>query len=155
MPQYADALAALDAAQFMSKFMRHLAESHVAGFHYVEHVPDIKLFYERSAGGAILMSIMLAGASDDTFPPSRPVSVSLSAIARDFEVSRVHVRRLILDAVSAGLLERSGVDQLEVSPRLADAVRRVAATYMLHYTHCARLAHADIAQENVKGSAVA
>jgi hypothetical protein len=148
MPQYAEALAAFDTPQFMPKFMRYLAESHVAGFFYVELIPDIRLFYDRNAGGAILMSIMLAGASDDTFPPSRPVSISLSAMARDFEVSRVHVRRLIQDAVSAGLLRRIGADQLEVSPRLADAVRRVAATYMLHYTHCARLAHADLAQES-------
>jgi hypothetical protein len=148
MPQYADAFAAFDTAEFMPKFMRHLAESHVAGFHYVEQVPDIKLFYERNAGGAILMSIMLAGAGDETFPPSRPVSISLSAIARDFEVSRVHVRRMIQDAVSAGLLERIGADQLKIPPRLADAVRRLAATYMLHYTHCARLAHADMTQES-------
>jgi DNA-binding GntR family transcriptional regulator len=76
------------------------------------------------------------------------VSISLSAIARDFEVSRVHVRRMIQNAVSAGFLERVGADRLKVSPRLAAAVRRVVATYMLHYTHCARLAHADMAQES-------
>ena len=95
MPEHADALAALDAPEFLKRFLRHLADSHVAGFHYVEHVQQIRLFYERSAGGATLMSIALAGASDDGFPPSRPVSISLSAVARDFAVSRVHVRRLV------------------------------------------------------------
>ena len=151
LPDDADALASLDAPGFMPNFMRHLGRSHVAGFHYVEHVPDIRLFYERSAGGAILMRIMLSGADDDAFPPSRPVSISLSGLARDFEVSRVHVRRLVQDGVNAGLLNRVSAsgDELAVAPRLSDAVRRVVATYMLHYTHCARLAYADMRQESV------
>jgi hypothetical protein len=148
LPADAAALAALDMPDFMSKFMQHLARTHVAGFHYVEHVPDIRLFYDRSAGGAILMSIVLSGANDDSFPPARGVSISLSGLARDFEVSRAHVRRLVQDALDAGLLERAGAsDEFKVSSRLADAIRRVTATYMIHYTHCARLAHADLAAE--------
>jgi hypothetical protein len=149
MPDDADALAALDTPGFMPKFMRHLARSHVAGFHYVEHVPEVRLFYERNAGGPILMSIMLSGAGDDSFPPARAVSVSLSGLARDFEVSRAHVRRLVQDAVDAELLHRASAgDEFKVSPRLAAAIRRVTATYMVHYTHCARLAYADLAAEN-------
>jgi hypothetical protein len=96
------------------------------------------------------MSIALSGASDDTFPPSRPVSISLTGIARSFGVSRVHVRRLVQEGVSARLLERAGPsgDEIGITPRLSDAVRRVLATYMVHYTHCACLAHADIATES-------
>jgi hypothetical protein len=149
MPDDAGALAALDTPAFMAKFMRHLARTHVAGFHYVEHVPDVRLFYDRSAGGPILMSIMLSGASDDSFPPARAIPVSLSGLARDFEVSRAHVRRLMQEAADAGLLHRvDASDEFKVSPRLSDAIRRVTATYLLHYTHCARLAHADIAAES-------
>ena len=150
MPEYACALGALDTGEFMPNFLRHLARCHVAGFHYVAFAPDVRQFYERSAGGPILMSIALAGASDDSFPPLRPVSISLTAIARDFDVSRVHVRRVVQEGVSAGLLERAGPreDELRLSPRLSDAVRRVLAAYMVHYTHCARLAYADIARED-------
>jgi hypothetical protein len=146
MPEHAQALAALDAPGFMPHFVRHLARQHAGGFHYVVQVPDVRPFYERNAGGAILMSIMLSGASDDTFPPSRPVSISLSAIARDFGVSRVHVGRLVQEGVNAGLLERTGSrrDEVVITPRLSEAVRRVIAHYIVHYTHCARLAHADI-----------
>jgi hypothetical protein len=145
LPEDADPLAALDAPEFMPNFMRHLASSHVGGFQYVDHVPDIRLFYERNAGGPILMSIILSRASDDTFPPSLPVSISLSAIARDFWVSRAHVRGLVQDAVSAGLLDRVGSsgDQFRVSLRLSDAIRRIMAFYVIHYTHCARLAYAE------------
>ena len=62
----------------------------------------------------------------------------------------MHVRRVIQEGVSAGLLERAGAsgDELRVSPRLSDAIRRVLAAYMVHYTHCARLACADIARES-------
>jgi hypothetical protein len=150
MPDYADALAALDTPAFTPSFLRHLARSHVAGFHYVEYAPDVRQFYERSAGGPILMSIALSGASDDSFPPSRPVSLSLTGIARDFEVSRAHVRRVVQEGVSSGLLERAGPggDELAISQRLSDAIRRVLAAYMIHYTHCARLACADIARES-------
>jgi hypothetical protein len=148
MPEHADALAALDTPDFMPKFLRHLARTHVTGFHYVEYAPDVRQFYERSAGGPILMSIALAGASDDTFPASRPVSISLAGIARDFEVSRAHVRRVVQEGVRAGLLERPSGEALELAPRLSDAIRRVLAAYMIHYTHCARLACADIAGED-------
>ena len=96
------------------------------------------------------MSIALAGKSDDTFLSSRPVSISLAGIARDFGVSRVHVRRVIQEGVSAGLLERSGAR--------ADAIQRFAAPaatrsggcsqpISIHYAHCARLAHAEIARD--------
>ena len=37
---------------------------------------------------------------DDDFPPSRPVSISLSALARDFAVSRAHLRQLVRDGVT-------------------------------------------------------
>jgi AraC-like DNA-binding protein len=150
MPENTDALTALDAPAFLPKFIRHLARTHAEGFHYVAYVPDVRMFFERNAGGPILMSIALAGASDDTFPPSRPMSLSLAAIARDFGVSRVHVRRVIQEGVSAGLLERTGArgEAISVSPRLRDAIRRVLAAYLIHYAHCARLAHAEIAEES-------
>jgi hypothetical protein len=75
--------------------------------------------------------------------------VSLSGLARDFQVSRAHVRRLVQDALDAGLLEQaSASDELKPARHLATAVRRVTATYMLHYTHCARLACADLAAES-------
>jgi hypothetical protein len=151
MPEHVQALAALDTPGFIAHFVRHLARIHASGFHYVEQVPDVRQFFEHSAGGSILMSIMLSGDSDDTFPPSRPVSISFSAIARDFGVSRVHVRRLVQEGVGAGLLERAGPsgDDVAVSPRLSDAVRRVLALYIVHYTHCARLAHFDIGRSAV------
>ena len=146
MPEHAQAMAEVDTPGFMPHFVQHLARIHVSGFHYVEQVPDVRLFFERSAGGPILMSIVLAGDSNDPFTPSRAVSISFSAIARDFGVSRVHVRRLVQEGISAGLLERAGPsgDDLAVSSRLSDAVRRVLAIYIIHYTHCARLAYFDI-----------
>ena len=152
LPDDADALAALDAPGFMPRISCAISAGAMSPASTTSSMfRTIRLFYERSAGGAILMSIMLAGAGDDTFPPSRPVSISLSGLARDFEVSRVHVRRLVQEGVSAGLLNRVSAsgDELEVAPRLSDAVRRVVATYMLHYTHCARLACADMRQESV------
>ena len=90
------------------------------------------------------MRIMRSG--DETFPPSRPVSISLSGLARDCKVSRVDVRRLVQDGERRAVEPGRKRDGLAIAPRLSDAVRRVVATYMLHRTHCARLAYAGIGQ---------
>ncbi len=105
LPDDADALASLDAPGFMPNFMRHLGRSHVAGFHYVEHVPDIRLFYERSAGGAILMRIMLSGAGRRRVPAVAPgLDLALRLGARLRGVARARA------AAGAGRCERRTVE---------------------------------------------
>jgi hypothetical protein len=141
------ARAALDAPRFMSHFMAELAATHVAGFHYVEHIPHIGVFYDRNAGGPILMQLLLSGSRRERFPPARPVPVSISALARAFKVSRAHVRRVLGDAAQAGLLDLAGSheDRCRASDDLLASVRQALATYMLHYTHCASLARLRMA----------
>jgi hypothetical protein len=53
----------------------------------------------------VLFSIAFARAADDAMPPTRPVTVSASALAKRFHVSRSHVIGMLRDAVEAGLLE--------------------------------------------------
>jgi hypothetical protein len=149
LPEGAEALAALASPEFIPRFIKHLAHSYFAGFNYVEHIPEVRIFYERSAGVAILMQLLLAGEPDDAFPPTRPVSLSLSALGRSFGVSRVHVRRLLNDCASEGYLERTGEGEaLRVLPRLADAVRRLLAVHIIHNAHCARMALGEIGRHS-------
>jgi AraC-like DNA-binding protein len=145
LPEGAQALVALPSAEFFARFIRQLAETFFNGFRYVDHAPDAGIFIQRSAGAGILMQLMLSGDPGDGFPPRRPVSISLSELARKFGVSRVHVRRLLNDSVSGGLLERTGAhgESFLVLPRLADAARNLLATYILHNAHCARAALAE------------
>src|SRR5207237_1434537 len=94
----------------------------------------------------ILMSLLLAGEPDDMVPPVRPVSISLSVLARSFGISRTQVRKLLHRAVSDGLLERVGTasDSVRIMPQLAEGVRDTVPIYIARNIHCARTALAEI-----------
>ena len=81
-------------------------------------------------------------------PPTRPVRVSISELARRFSVSRVHVGRLLRDAETEGLIERSASapEAITLSPPLTRALRQSAALAFLFFAHCARAALADIGE---------
>ena len=110
----------------------------------------MQLFLERNAGLVMLFNIMLAGERDDTFPPMRPVRVSISALATRFGVSRAHVRKLLRDAQQAGLIERAGVEEggLMLSAGFRTAMETVVGTGILFFAHCARAALAEIGRES-------
>ena len=87
----------------------------------------------------ILFSLLLAGQDDDTVPPRRPVPISISALANRFGISRVHVRTVLRDAETQGLIERTGKDGSQVlfRPGLAAAVETYFAAMFLFTAHCA------------------
>jgi hypothetical protein len=74
----------------------------------------------------IVLSLTLAGAADDPFPPAEPVPLSINALATTFSVSRKHVLTLLRDAESEGLLARGGAsnDQVTILPRAPRGARK-------------------------------
>jgi hypothetical protein len=78
----------------------------------------IRIFMHRHAGSQIVWSLVQAGNSD-AFPPCVPISFSISAAARRFGVSRIHIKRLLDDAEREGLLKfnDSGTILLEEDAR--------------------------------------
>src|SRR5262245_59866461 len=54
LPEGAQALTALRTPDFLPRFVSHVARLYLAGFYYVDHVPEMKLFFERNAGVVIL-----------------------------------------------------------------------------------------------------
>lgn len=94
--------------------------------------PYFCVFMHRNAGIQIMHALIAADAGD-TFPPSRPIPFSLSATARRFRVSRIHVRRLIDAAEQEDLLHLSD-DGLVVFPHAGrKAVDDVFATQMIRF----------------------
>jgi hypothetical protein len=93
----------------------------------------------------ILASLVLAAEPNDTMPPTRPVRISISELARRFSVSRPHVTRLLRDA-AAGLIERAGTAQEAITllPPLSLALRHSVSIVFLFFAHCARAALAEI-----------
>jgi hypothetical protein len=87
----------------------------------------------------ILYSLALAGAEGDTFPPTRPVLLSINALATRFSVSRKHVLTLLRDTEGQDLLVRGGAANNEVTllPRGRDALEQLIATIFLYLALCA------------------
>ncbi|MGO4831921.1 hypothetical protein AB4144_06425 [Rhizobiaceae sp. 2RAB30] len=146
LPEGDRALAALDRPEFMPAFVRQLAVPYLAGFRFMDQVPDLGLFMERNAGLVILFDLALAGPQGGAFPPTGPIPVSISALAGRFGVSRSHVRKLLRDAGDLGLIHRidTGGSLVSLTERLAEAVRAFFATALLFLAHCAAAAVDEI-----------
>jgi len=64
----------------------------------------MRIFIEHHAGSQILWALLIGGADSD-FPWQGWAELSMSRVAARFDVSRMHVRRLIEAAVREGLLD--------------------------------------------------
>jgi hypothetical protein len=147
LPEYAEAFSAQSHPDFIARFVCNYCEPFLTGFRFVDLVPDFRLLVDRNAGVMLTAAMILSGEVDDSYPPSRPVPVSPSALSRRFGVSRAHVRRLLQDAESEGLLERLDGDRVRLLPRLAQAAGDFLALQFLLVAHCAQGALAEIARE--------
>jgi hypothetical protein len=147
MPAYEEAFAAQSHPDFTGRFVCRYCEYFLAGFRFVDLVPDMRLFVDRNAGVMVLCSMLLAGEADDVYPPALPVRVSSSALSRRFGVSRAHVRRLLQDAENQGLLQRLDGERVRLLPRLRQGANDFMAAQFLLVAHCAQGALADIGRE--------
>ena len=142
LPDASIALAHMDDPKFFRNYVVTQTTQVIGGFRATEFAPDMSLFIERNAGLLILLDVLRHGDADDTMPPSREVPVSLSAVAKQFHVSRSHVRQLLQDAEAAELLTRSGgLDmRVRVTPKLATGIRLFFAALFLISVASARYA---------------
>jgi DNA-binding MarR family transcriptional regulator len=147
MPGCAEGFAAQSHPDFTALFVCRYCEQILAGFRFIDLVPDLQLFIERNAGTMVLCSMLLAGDADESFPPTSPVPVSASALSRRFGVSRAHVRRLLQDAENQGLLQRLEGERIRLSPRLLKAASDFIAAQFLLVAHCAQGAYAELRRE--------
>jgi hypothetical protein len=130
-------LASLDDPAFTRFLVIAMCTRFKAGFRFIAHAPGLSLFSERNAGMMILANLMTAGEEGDAMPPTGPVPVSISALARRFSVSRPHVLKLLRDAAEEGYIERFG-DSVVILPRLVEAAQTFFAVMFLLYADCAR-----------------
>jgi hypothetical protein len=145
LPEGADALARLDRDEFVAALVRQVVQHYRSGLRALLVTPELGLFAERNAGLNILFSLAIAGDADDTVPPTRPVRIPISELARRFLVSRAHVLRLLRDAVAEGLVARSGTAQeaITILPPVSHALQDGVAIFFLFFAQCARAAIAD------------
>ena len=147
-PILPDAAAARDNLRrpdFIRAFVGQLGARFFSGTRVIDHAPELGLFAERNGGVMIMFALLLAGDSDDGFPPRKPISVSISDLSRRFGVSRAHVRKLLRDAADEGYLARVGEAEgrFLLQPQFKDAVENFLATTFLYLVDCAGAAMAD------------
>lgn len=154
-PDLAPAADALGQPEFETELYRRLGQWFIAGNRLLDPAPALRLFAERDCGMLILFALMLAGADDDLPVPTRPVPISIAGLARQFQVSRPHVLRLIRDAEAAGSLTRGGPQGETVcfSPALAQDLRALHAGVFALFAHSA--AHALQAQSKTDAPTIA
>ena len=146
-PDMRAAIAALDRASFTPAYARILVGDFRAGVRVLlGSAPELGLFAERNSGMIILFSLIADAAADDTVPPSRPLPVSISALANRFAVSRAHVMKLVRDAADEGFVSLSNGNGYVVTfePKLKEAVQNFFATAFLYLDRCAMAAVAEL-----------
>jgi hypothetical protein len=148
LPEVAAARTALAREDFLAALVRGVVDQFRTGIRTLAITPALRPFAEHNAGIMILSTLALAGADDDTMPPSAPVRMSISELARRFSVSRTHVLRLFRDAGAHGLIERgtAGQETIAFTPVLSDALRKSVAMLFLFFAHCGRTALAETAE---------
>jgi hypothetical protein len=96
-------------------------------------VPEMLLFFDYAAGQLILAALLQAALSE---PESQYVRSSFTSISGRFGVSRTHVRKLLSEAQTNGLvqLHTVGGNAVEILPRLwASYDRSIAIGMYLHH----------------------
>jgi hypothetical protein len=149
MPVFPDGAALaerLDDPVFVRAFVAAMFRRYEEGFRLIMYTPGLGLFGDRSAGMMIASTLLAAGAEDDTVPPSRPIPISISGLARRFNVSRVHVAKMLRDAANEGLLVRAGNngEEITLAPALADALSVFYANAFIYFFDSAREAAASL-----------
>lgn len=119
---------------FVYRFAVAQTRQFVGGIRIVHLVPELSLFFERSAGLLVLASLLVPD----------PAAASAAGLARRFHVSRTHVVTMLRDAVAANLLLRDDAAGLpQVGPVLREASERFFAAVFLFNLAAAMSAMAE------------
>ena len=114
--------------------------------------PYYRTFMHRYAGIQIVHALLAAG---DGFPPQQPIPFVISAVARRFRVSRIHVRRLIEAGEREGLLLRAGDGALAFTPQGREALDWVFSTQLIFFLAAAGRALRELRTSVMKQSCAA
>ncbi len=132
------ARAALANPAFLGAFAHTLIAAYKAGSRVVDLVPVLRWAAERDAGLVILFSLQTAAAAGQT--------VSISALARRFLVSRAHVATVLREAEDSGLAAPpTPGGGYSAGPALLETLRRFFALMYLYQLHGIQAAQTAVA----------
>ena len=93
----------------------------------------------------IMFHRMQDAAAAEVFPPVGEARVSVSSLARRYEVSRSHVLTVLREAEDMGLIMRLGEGRWRLEPLLGEVFRTFYAVMYLGVIKAARAAQAAMA----------
>ncbi len=139
-PHAAEALAAIGDPAFDRAFVGDLFDHFSWGFRFYRTTPELAELNRRKAAVLVLFSLFLAR---QTGSDGRSYArLSVSELARRFQVSRVHVIKVLREAQDKDLIRRGATegDPVLITARLIDVMGRFLACCMLLLDHCSRRA---------------
>lgn len=152
-PRVAAILKRLDEPEVFPSLMAVLGDDAInAARHPHPDTIGIDRISTRTAGMMILYRILSDADQGAAFPPLGEVTVSVSGLAREFEVSRSHVLTVLRDAEQAGLMTRlEGEGRWRLEPAMGQAFRTLYAVIYMGMIKGARATQAALAM--VQGAA--
>jgi len=142
-PAVSVVLSRVDDPDILMRFLAHLGDSYlpsVLGKQPYQKFMD--LFIEPHAGVALIDLIVEAGEGDE-FPSSRPIAISINALAQRLRVSRAHIRRLLDRGHEGGMLTRQDDGSVLFSESMRATIRYFAALRLYGFLACAAKTHAE------------
>jgi hypothetical protein len=142
-PAVSVTLSQLDDPEILARFMAHLGDSYlpsILGKQPFRQFMDS--FIEPHAGVALIDLIVEAGEGDE-FPSSRPIPISINAMAQRLRVSRAHIRRLLDRGHEGGMLTRLDDGTILFSESMRATIRYFAALRLYGFLACAARTHAE------------
>lgn len=118
-PEAVIAAERLDEPEFFKAYALRAGQG-LAGIAQMEDPGETKHFTARDAGTMVLLDIAFSGEPGDVYPPRGPVKMSVTELARKYEVSRSHVLKMLRDAEKEGLITRNPDERTGV---LSEALR--------------------------------
>lgn len=105
---------------FMAGIVAGFTEPFRGGQRILDATPELARLAEQEAGITVLMSILLKDAARE--------AITIAGLAREFAVSRAHVRGILLEVAALGLVGRvPGAEAYRALPGLAQVMRRFFA----------------------------
>jgi hypothetical protein len=121
-PAMKDVLDRLDEPDIFATFCRRHCECLMAEARLADlDGAFVRLFMHRHAG--VQIAWLLLSAEGPDFPSRRPQSISVAAVAKRFQVSRMHVSRMLLDAKHEGVLEATTDGAIAFTPEAREQIR--------------------------------
>lgn len=141
----------LDDPEFFGRFCRIQLEGMAAGaLHWDSNMAFIRVFLNRHAGTQIAWTLLVQE-GDGPFPFAGPLHGSKLALARRFNVSLMHVKRVFAAAEREGILTEDDQHQLFLTEAGAEQIRFLYAAQLIRLIMTAKQVFDHQGDPNIEG----